>query len=825
MKKQILFTIFAATQLFIAVHLSAQVGINTDNSAPDPSAGLDVKFTNKGFLLPRVALTAINSADPITAPAIGLLVYNTANAGTPPNNVITGYYCWNGTQWIPVLPPQGTNVGDMLYWNGTQWIGVPVGTNGQALILDNGIPVWGGVQLPILYTMEISSVTDITATSGGTIVSDGGAAVTSRGVCWSTNTIPTIIDSHTTDGISTGVFVSDLTGLIANTIYYVRAYATNSSGTSYGNQQSFTAGQTLATLTTATIINITSNAATGGGNILSDGGASVTAHGVCWSTGTNPTIADNHSSDGIGTGTFISSLTGLTPNTSYNVRAYATNIIGTSYGNQVTFSTLADLPALTTDPVTSIAPTTATSGGNISSDGGATVTVRGVCWSTSANPTLADSHSSDGIGTGTFISNLTGLAANTFYYVRAYATNSSGISYGNQRTFSSSSFYIGQSYGGGIIFYVDGTGRRGLIADTNDLSTGAPWGCFGVSTGATGTDIGTGQANTTAIINVCSTYGIAARICDDLVLNGYDDWFLPSKDELNQLYSQKNVIGGFATNYYWSSSEDDANAAWFQHFYDGYQYYDRKDYTYCVRAVRAFGCTTQPAPIAGTNIPSLTQIVWNWNTVSEATGYKWNTTNNYSTASDMGNATTNTETGLIPDSLYTRYVWSYNICGNSTATTLSQTTLSFSIGLSYGGGIIFYIDGTGNHGLIAAPSDQSTGAQWGCYGTSIGGTGTAIGTGQANTTAIVNGCSESDIAAKICDNLVLNGYSDWFLPSKDEQNQMYSQKNVIGGFANYDYWSSSEYNASYTWAQHFSNGFQYGYGKNYTSYVRAVRVF
>ena len=123
-------------------YLIAQVGINTDNSTPDPSAGLDVKFNNKGFLPPRVALTAINAALPVTSPASGLLVYNIAVAGTPPNNVIPGYYIWNGTRWIPVAAPQGTTVGDMQYWNGTQWVNIPVGTNGQVLTLINGIPTW-----------------------------------------------------------------------------------------------------------------------------------------------------------------------------------------------------------------------------------------------------------------------------------------------------------------------------------------------------------------------------------------------------------------------------------------------------------------------------------------------------------------------------------------------------------------------------------------------------------------------------------------------------------------------------------------------------------
>jgi hypothetical protein len=153
---------------------------------------------------------------------------------------------------------------------------------------------------------------------------------------------------------------------------------------------------------------------------------------------------------------------------------------------------------------------------------------------------------------------------------------------------ANSNFYIGQSYQGGIIFNIDDTGQHGLIAATSDQS-GGPWGCYGTIIGGTSTAIGSGQANTAAIVNGCSTAGIAARICDDLVLNGYSDWFLPSKDELNQLYLQKSVVGGFIYGDYWSSSEYSAGSAWFKNFNDyGHQDYESKVNINYVRAVRAF---------------------------------------------------------------------------------------------------------------------------------------------------------------------------------------------------------------------------------------------
>jgi hypothetical protein len=120
----------------------AQMGVNANGSQPDASAGMDVSFSDKGFLPPRVALTATNAATPVAAPALGLLVYNTAVAGAPPNNVMAGYYYWDGAKWVAVSVNPGASVGDMRYWDGTQWVIVPAGTNGQFLSFRYGRPVW-----------------------------------------------------------------------------------------------------------------------------------------------------------------------------------------------------------------------------------------------------------------------------------------------------------------------------------------------------------------------------------------------------------------------------------------------------------------------------------------------------------------------------------------------------------------------------------------------------------------------------------------------------------------------------------------------------------
>ena len=192
----------------------------------------------------------------------------------------------------------------------------------------------------------------------------------------------------------------------------------------------------LPTVTTSEVSNISSTAATLAGNLVSAGITAVSERGFCYSTTETPTTAGTHvAATGTGTGSFTSSMTGLTAGTTYYVRAYATNSVGTAYGTQQTFTT-PTIPTVTTNTVSNIAATTASCGGNVTATGGADVTARGVCWSTSQNPTVSDSHTTNGTGTGSFTSSMTGLTAGTTYYVRAYATNSVGTAYGTQQTFT-----------------------------------------------------------------------------------------------------------------------------------------------------------------------------------------------------------------------------------------------------------------------------------------------------------------------------------------------------------------------------------------------------
>ena len=156
---------------------------------------------------------------------------------------------------------------------------------------------------------------------------------------------------------------------------------------------------------------------------------------------------------------------------------------------------------------------------------------------------------------------------------------------------------IGDFYAGGVIFYLNYNGG-GLVCAVSDQSIGAIWGCYETEiAGANGVFIGTGAQNTVDIEAECTTAGTAADICANLTLNGYNDWFLPSKDELNEIYKNKDVInitainnGGsaFPSRWYWSSTQDGGLVAWLQDFTDGSQDWFTKAYTLCVRAVRAF---------------------------------------------------------------------------------------------------------------------------------------------------------------------------------------------------------------------------------------------
>ena len=290
---------------------------------------------------------------------------------------------------------------------------------------------------PTVTTNTITSIGTTTATGGGNVTAQGSTAVTARGVCWKANATPFITDSTSSNGTGTGAFTSSLIGLTQNEAYYVRAYATNSAGTSYGAVEIFITESAAPVVSTSAASSVGTTTATANGSVTTLGNSGLQVKGFCWSTSTAyPTTGDTHSNNGnFASGAFSHDITGLAANTLYYVRAYGYGFDPSNavvYGNTVQFTTLvtAVAPTVTTATLSSVGETTASGGGNVTAQGSASVTARGVCWSTISPPTIANSTSSNGTGTGAFTSSLIGLTQNQTYYVRAYATSSAGTSYG-----------------------------------------------------------------------------------------------------------------------------------------------------------------------------------------------------------------------------------------------------------------------------------------------------------------------------------------------------------------------------------------------------------
>ena len=400
--------------------------------------------------------------------------------------------------------------------------------------------------MPKVQTNDISNIQLTSATLNATLLSNGNDSTVTKGFCWSENSNPTITSLHIEVQNTTASFNYQLSNLKDETKYYVRAYAKNKLGVVYGAEKTFTTlSATKPVVSTTTVSSITYTSAKTGGNVTSDGGATVTDCGICYSTSSNPTISNSKMSSGSGTGSFTTNLAGLSDGTTYYIRAYATNKKGTSYGEQRSFTTNAyGKPTVTTSSATNISYTSASVGGNVTSDGGATVTERGVCYATYSSPTTSNSRVKSGSGTGSFTANLTSLSDGTTYYVRAYAINSEGTTYGSQVTFTTlkSPFENGHEY-------VD----LGLSVKWATMNVGAnspedhgeeyAWGELTTKLTYTWENYKFGNANEYSLIkyNYSSGYGI---VDNKITLESEDDvasvnwggtWRMPTYEELYEL--------------------------------------------------------------------------------------------------------------------------------------------------------------------------------------------------------------------------------------------------------------------------------------------------
>ena len=310
---------------------------------------------------------------------------------------------------------------------------VNLGGYGQAEV-DLGVIEVEGPALPTVKTAPIQeeNISADEAIIGGEVLTDGRLSVSARGICYGKNPDPTIDGLHTSEGSGLGAFTSTLKNLEYNTIYYARAYATNKKGTAYGDQVKFTTEEGVAIVVTDTIINITAHSAKCVGYVESDGGFPVVKRGTCWSKRPDPTIFDDCTDDGSGKGEFVSTIKDLIENTTYYVRTYATNSTKTTYGEQIIITTLDGLAVVQTDSITAITATGFTAYGTVVSDCDIPVTARGFCYSIEQYPTTEDATVSIGKGLGSYQGNIRNLQVGTTYYVRAFATNETETTYGEQ---------------------------------------------------------------------------------------------------------------------------------------------------------------------------------------------------------------------------------------------------------------------------------------------------------------------------------------------------------------------------------------------------------
>lgn len=355
---------------------------------------------------------------------------------------------------------------------------------------------------------------------------------------------------------------------------------------------------------------------------------------------------------------------------------------------------------------------------------------------------------------------------------------------------------IGDQIEGGLLFYLDDSNSRGLVVTSNDIGQ-FEWGCMDeVINETSATALGYGYANSLNIVSNCNEIPIAASVCLNLNYLGYSDWFLPSKFELEQIYeiSGDENIGNFEDSWYWSSTQYDNNSTWVVDFNNGLVASNDKSAQGNVRGIRAFG---------------------NW-----TMGCMDESACNYNLEANMADGTcTYREQG-------------YDCNGN----------LLPEIGSLMNGGIVFYIDETGEHGLVAAMEDligdeTLVELYWGCIGTTISGAdGQALGTGYQNTIDIVAGCIETNTAAYQSLNATTEGYTDWYLPSINELEEMYNTigngglQGNIGGFSDSyfshnTYWSSSEHNESFAYDINITDGTTNGHYKTVTRFVRVIRSF
>lgn len=411
----------------------------------------------------------------------------------------------------------------------------------------------------VLGDIVISSLTNINADAKVNITSLGDAPINSIGICYSTIIDPvfktdssTLLNSNNTDQL----FTRSLINLKENTKYYIRSFINSEAGIVYSKNFYFT---TLGRPTIGDVNpngTITRTSAVLDSYVVSENGGQVSENGFIF--GDKKIIVPVNASLKMNF-----ELTSLIGNTNYTVYAFATNKYGTGLSKAYNFLTGPTEPIVTTVPISDIYGVSANSGVLVNSNGGSEITEYGICVSTKTNPSI-----SDRIYTNTNINNkilLSKLTYDSTYYVRAYAKNKVGISYGKELSFTTE-YRVGEKGpAGGIIFYDQGAKKNGwryLETTPNDVVFIAPGGCYTSVDIKTDSSIGSGFANTNKIIELCNQTNIAARLVKNYTLNNFNDWYLPSYFELMAIYdSNKSQSPTGALLHYSTYSDPNKNYA------------------------------------------------------------------------------------------------------------------------------------------------------------------------------------------------------------------------------------------------------------------------
>lgn len=285
-----------------------------------------------------------------------------------------------------------------------------------------------------LVDFTSSEISYKTAQVSSKIPENYGLNIEEFGHCWSLENNPDIDDSISVFSEYTSyAFTSLLEDLTQNSIYYVRSYLKFGDVVYYSETDTFKTKEIKPpTITTTSVTDLTAKSAMSGGIIFSGNGAEIIARGVCWNTSGNPSLTDSFTNDGLGLGVFESNIENLNVDTKYYIRAYATNGVGTGYGDEIEFITNNGLPKLSTVSISEVTYTSLKSGGNIITDDGFELIEKGICWNKTGSPTVDESKINAGSGSESFTCSVNNLTEGETYYIRAYAINEIGIAYGNE---------------------------------------------------------------------------------------------------------------------------------------------------------------------------------------------------------------------------------------------------------------------------------------------------------------------------------------------------------------------------------------------------------